>query len=180
MRSSAQQESSPTKIVLGFDPGALRTGYAVVAYGDGGFSLLDSGVIHIPRRDMKYNEYRREIQRQWFDLFPNMVWLNKPNQIYSEMLPITGGAAVQRVLGLGMVITCQTLALEKGIPWEEVSAITVKKRVTGSHKATKPKVRDAVIAVFPELQQRKKELTGIWEESDAIAIALTGAGYVID
>lgn len=173
-----QRDLQKPRTVLGFDPGALRTGWAVVTVSDGGFSLAKSGVVTLERGSMKYNEYRRFVQASWIKIFYDLVVRFDPDEIYSELLPVTGGDAVQRVLGLGMVITSQTLADIWEVPWKELSAITVKKQLTGNHKATKPTIRDSVISVFPELASRKKELTNPWEEPDAIAIALIGAGYV--
>lgn len=165
--------------ILGLDPGALRLGWAVVEAGIGGFTLLSSGIGGLERQDEeKFSDYRIRLIHHWvkeFGMFEAMgcdMW-------YAERLPAVGGgnfiAATQAELAKTALTTLQAMAYLNSIPVHELDASHVKSRLTGKGTATKVGVRNAVIQVFPELWARKKEILA--DESDAIGIALIGAGY---
>lgn len=166
--------------ILGIDPGALRLGWAVVEYGiDGNLRLIGSGIGGLERQgEEKYSDYRVRLIHHWvkefrmFESFGCDLW-------YAERLPAVGGgnfiAATQAELAKAVLTTLEAMAYLNAIPVHEVDASHVKKRLTGKGAATKVGVRNAVIQVFPELWARKKEIVA--DESDAIGIALVGAGY---
>lgn len=163
---------------LGIDPGALRLGWALVESGIDGFELKASGIMGLARDELTYSEYRMDLIHYWvknFAFFEAMgadFW-------YVERLPAVGGgnfiAATQAELAKAALTTLEALAYLNGIPVHELDASHVKKRLTGNGKATKVGVRNEVIQIFPELWARKKEILA--DESDAIGIALIGAGY---
>ena len=168
--------------VLALDPGALRMGWACVSHTDNQYTLIASGVYGLERPEGEaFQLYRRRLIAHWCRHFP--IWLEQlePDQVVSEVIPAVGGgnfvAATQSELAKTVVTTCQVIAHFKDVPWGEWAANTVKKNLTGSGKATKVAVRNAVISVFPELEPRKKELTEVADESDAIGIALVAMGY---
>jgi Holliday junction resolvasome RuvABC endonuclease subunit len=169
---------------LGIDPGALRLGWAVTENDGDDFQLLHSGITTITRAENEtYSAYRIALIKYWVRMFPHYVTNYKVNKIVMEQLPAVGSgnfaAATQDQLAKTVATTIQAMCSYLGWEWKEVAATTVKKKLTGNGHATKVKVRDAVIGVFPHLASRKKELTEHADESDAIGISLVGLGYQV-
>lgn len=179
---------------LGIDPGAVRLGYAVVDRNGDSYSLIKSGIVSVPRRDDElFQAYRLRVIRHWVDTEYRMAWsdddsfcgfLDWPelDLIVSEILPGVGGG---NFVGSVEVAKAAMTALQavhwiqrQEVEWQQVGASTVKKNVVGTaKKATKVQVRNAVQEVFPELKERKWEVDLYADETDAIAVALTGLGY---
>lgn len=161
---------------MGIDPGATRCGYAVLKFSFENNTFSDheyvtSGVFGLKRNDDEsYSEYKVRLIKnssEFQDLFDE----HQPDLIVFEFLPVTnvGAAAGQRLLAF-VVATCgQLLAELNGIPWAEMSAVSVKKEITGQGKATKAQVKNALLKIIPELEKRKKYLA---DETDAIAIPI--------
>lgn len=179
-------------IHLGIDPGAVRLGFGIVSGDDGEWELHDSGVDGVEREEGEgFQPYRKRLIDHWAVEFgkalDHMIEQVGVDQIMVtfEALPgqsgskgFSGGGAVQGELAKTAAAACQALCADRGVRWRVVGATTVKKDVTGNGKATKVGVRNAIIKVFPQLEDRKKELTGKGaDESDGIAIGLWSAGY---
>lgn len=169
--------------VLGVDPGGARLGYGLVDNA-AGYSLLASGIGGLlePYKKGKtsFHAYRWRIIEHWLERFPKMLLQLSPDHILSERLPAgssSGFINPQSEAAKVAVTVCQVIARQHGVSWEEQAANSLKLTLTGNGKATKVGVRNAVIGVFPQLEPRKKELTVVADESDAIGIALVGAGY---
>lgn len=175
--------------ILGLDPGALRLGFALVesSWHDNYYRLYTSGIKGLARGDKeKFGDFRHRLIAYWVEEFGCMLdgFERKGlDKIVSETLPAVGGgnfiAATQSELAKTAITTCQVIAYQRQVEWVEMAANTIKKKLTGNHKATKVGVRNAVISVFPELLPRKKELTVYADEADAIGTALVGAGYTL-
>lgn len=169
------------KRVLGIDPGALRLGWAVVEIDDTELNYIDSGIMGISRDDdEKFAHYRLRLIKYWVKEFEFLDRL-ECSEWYVERLPAVGGgnfiAATQSELAKTVLTVIEALALISRRHVIELESSHIKSRLTGNGKATKVRVRNEVIQVFPELWPRKKELTDTADESDAIGIALVGAGY---
>lgn len=166
---------------MAIDPGALRLGYSMISRLDtSSYVLHESGVIGLTRNDKEaYAAYRHRLIDFWMEKFPDLI--KDVDLIVSEQVPAVGGgnfiAATQSELVKAVVTTCQVIAKQQGVPWREIAGSTIKKQLTGNGRATKVGVRNAVIGVFPELEPRKKELTVVADESDAIGIGLVGLGF---
>lgn len=159
--------------ILAIDPGALRLGYSVIEDG----VLIDSGIKGLVRKpEEEFQAYRFRLIRYWIKEFPLLLNLVNPDIIYSETIPAVGSgsfiAATQSELVKAAITTCQVIAFQRDIDWTQLAATTIKKDLTGSGRASKVKVRDAVISAFPQLKERKKELTTYADESDAIGIGI--------
>lgn len=170
-----------TKRILGIDPGALRLGWACVEVTDDGYNLLGSGIMGVERAEgVKFNVYRMDLIQYWVREM-NKFWAMGADEWYAERLPAVGGgnfiAATQSELAKTVLTVIEALAYLQGLRVIELESSHVKSRLTGNGNATKVRVRNEVIQVFPELWPRKKELTDVADESDAIGIALVGAGY---
>lgn len=181
--------------VLGIDPGAVRMGWGVVEIRLGGFVLMDSGLISLPRHDdEKFGDYRRRVMYHWWDFYPQfMSHLRHPNLIASETLPAKGSGNFinPQTEAVKTVITTMQLGAYNASepPWKEIPSSTVKKAVFGMAskspksdskkriKVSKVDMRNAVQEIFPELKKRVWEQDLFADEIDAIAVALCASGY---
>lgn len=178
-------------IILGIDPGAKRLGWAFMrSTGGFQFELIDSGTEGLDKAENEtYNAFRWNLMKHWTESFPKFISFGYSEcvpgedfRIVSELLPATGSGnfavATQSQLGQTVVTTCQTIALQSGVDWTEIAANSIKKMVTRDGRATKVRITNAVIDIFPHLKEREKELKNTAkDESDAIAVCLAGFGY---
>jgi Holliday junction resolvasome RuvABC endonuclease subunit len=164
-------------------------GWALVEKNNDGYKLLASGIKGLTRnQDESFSDYRRRLISFWYmEYIHLLVALEKEytndraiRYIASERLPAASGSnfvvATQAELAKTVITVCQTMAEVTMLSeWEELAANTIKKNLTGNHKATKVNIRNTVCDIFPELKPRKKEL--IADETDAIAIGLVALGF---
>lgn len=162
--------------ILGIDPGAKNCGYSFIE-----FSLdspkenpkyLTSGVIGLERaRDLEesYSDYKVRLIEYGVAAFQDLLDELFPDFVVFEFVPVSNTAAAgQRVLAFVMATCGQVMCNLNGVPWAEMSAVTVKKQLTDSGRATKPQVKKAVHSIFPDLAAQKR----MADEIDAIAIPL--------
>jgi Holliday junction resolvasome RuvABC endonuclease subunit len=159
--------------VLGIDPGAERLGWAEVEDG----VYLDSGLITLPRNKPSetYQTYRLRIIETYSLYFGQLLDVRPPDLVVCETVPVTGGnlaSIIQRQQAATASTVVQSLAYARGILVKQVAANTAKKKLTGNQKATKVAVRNKVIETFPELAPRKREWMKVFDETDAIGIAI--------
>lgn len=165
--------------VLSLDPGAKRCGWAVLEREGrtGATSYVASGISGLPR-DGNYQDYRLELIEYWTEFAHALNNSYEPQVLVSEIMPPVGGniaSIINRQLGLTVVTVVQAM-LWWDVKVEQLGASTVKKRVTGTGKATKVKVRNGVLLALPELEPRRPEWTGkdaVWDEVDALAVGLS-------
>jgi Holliday junction resolvasome RuvABC endonuclease subunit len=191
LRQNRTEEDEGQSLMLhvGIDPGAHRCGWAIVRSHGGGLDYLDSGVMSFPRGDKEpFQTYRRRLLTFWVENFVELIeFVNEESvhedfELMFEIVPPVGfksGGAVQSQLAQVVATACQSLCQEHGWAWRQMSATSVKKAVCGYGDASKVQIRNAVISLFPELEPRKKELTAVADESDAIAIAAVAAGFKV-
>lgn len=167
--------------ILAMDPGAKRCGWAVLSEGSKNRSEIkyhDSGILGLVQPS-KYQDYRLRLIEYWVIHATQLFHIHEPEAVVSEIVPPTGGTMggiINRQLSLTVITTVQALAWQQHCPLIQIGASTVKKKVGGSGKASKVKVRDGVISLLPELESRRKEWTGkdaVYDEIDALAIGLT-------
>lgn len=174
--------------VLAFDPGAARCGWAVVdseggldprsqpyCYRDSGISGLDRG------KDEKYQTYRLRLVAYWVERAPELLETHKPDRVITEIVPVVGGGnfvvATQSQLAATAATVIQAIAALNEVEITQVAAGTVKRKIGGVKDASKVKVRNGVLSLFPELEPRRSEFMKVFDETDAIAIAATEIGY---
>ena len=168
----------------------VRLGFAFVKEEGGVFTLVDSGVAANERaKDEPYQAFKQRIIRYWIEEFPAYIsFLSEEGfggEIFvaSETVPAatSGGnfiAATQSELVKAAIVACQVIAYQHGVEWQELGATTIKKAVAGNGKATKIKVANANMNVFPELKEQERDLKdNRIDESDAIAVGLAALGY---
>lgn len=163
-----------TQRILGLDPGAVRLGWAFVDTGDP-LKLFGSGYLETQKYEgEKHSDYLDRLllgsYAWWMEFFSHPHCL--PNAIYCERLPVVL-KSIQGTSARIAISATRLAAHHCEIPWNEIAASTVKKELTGVGEASKVRVRNAVIEVFPELKPRKYEI--IADESDAIGIGIIGA-----
>lgn len=154
------------EVILGIDPGLLRTGYAILAGGAAahGRGLIEAGVIRLPARaslEARLVELETSLQR--------LIEAHRPTRLVCEELyahyrhPRT---AILMAHARGAVLL---VAARAGLEVVSVGATFVKKMLTGSGRAGKAQVQRAValtlgLARVPEPH----------DVADAVALALCG------
>jgi Holliday junction resolvasome RuvABC endonuclease subunit len=169
--------------VLAVDPGALRQGWAIVD-GDGveAPKYKGSGISGLVREDKEaYQEYRLRLVEFWAEEAGRILRMYKPDKVVTEIIPVKGGgqfvSAAQSQLAATAVTSFQAIAYLNGYSVAQIGSTTVKKAIAGSNKATKVGIRNGVWVFLPSLRDRAKQWTKVFDESDALAIALCSLGY---
>jgi Holliday junction resolvasome RuvABC endonuclease subunit len=168
--------------VLGYDSGAERMGFSVVA-GDGQTApeYIDSGIAKFPRNGKDYQPYKLELIQHWTYLAPYQFNKYDPDAVVCETLPAVGfNNAIQAELAKAAITTVIAMAFEREIPVYQIAAITVKTRIGGNKRASKVAVRNGAISLLPELEPRKFEWTEAkktMDEPDALGVSLAQLGY---
>lgn len=168
--------------VLGIDPGAEHLGFAAIEKGEDGPKYVGSGVFGVKRDEKeKYQPYKLRLIQFWVKNTDYLLNSYQPDLLVSEIIPVVGGgnfvAATQSQLASTAITTIQAIAGLRGYKIEQLAANTVKKKIGGTNKATKVRVRNGVYRQLPELKVRGSEWTKHFDEPDAIAVALTRLGY---
>lgn len=164
---------------MGIDPGAKRLGWSVLSKKpDGTPKYWDSGIHICERKDSElYQAYRLRAMESIIRSFKvHLPWFT-PDEIVIETLPVRGFNDMgQAYLALSVVSAITGYAMSEGYKVSQIGATTVKARIGGSNKASKVRVRNGVWQLLPELQG-KTGWKKVYDESDAVAIALTHLGY---
>ncbi len=173
--------------ILGLDPGMTRLGVSAVTIYNGEPVLLTYGMIENPRDpNDTFNQHLNKGIHQIIADLPKLFDVISPTAICAEIVPV-GRLGSNTELVVAAITTAKVLAYQFGIPWYDYGANTVKKQVTGDGRATKVKVRNSTMALFPQLNERhnqlKKQQKAAGEKVeglpadvfDSVAIAVTGA-----
>lgn len=148
-------------IILGIDPGTLKTGYGIIELSNGKIKLLSSGVIENKR--VKSLPQRLKII---YDEISLLIDKYLPDELSIESAFY--GKNVQSALKLGHARGVSILAaINKDIPTYEYTPREIKKAVAGNGAASKQQV---MFMVNQMLQLKKKKKN--FDETDAIAVAL--------
>lgn len=165
--------------ILAFDPGAQRTGWAVLETGP---KYIASDVVYNPRGSTPFQIYRMGLTEYWVEHTAHLIRKYKPQQVISETVPSRGaGIPEQLYLANVQITTAHAIALGYGCEVRQVSARTVQKAIAirGKSKGvTKPQVRNGVLSLLPELKPRVKGFVKVFEETDALAIGLWYLGLM--
>lgn len=168
--------------VLAFDPGMKRMGWASLDREDGVLHYHMSGVYHFPEIKPFQKQRLLYIKELTAEL-PTLFDLTQPDLVVNETVPAVGSFnGTQMYLANVAITVVQTVAFQRGLEVNQIGATSVQSKFFPGRKGkiTKPKMRDAVIELFPELSYRKGEWTGkkaIYEEPDAIAVGAVELGY---
>jgi len=148
--------------VLGIDPGLNRTGYAVVERDGRGGRLIEGGVIRtdrersLPDRLVEIGESLREVIREYE---PGLMAVE---QAFAHGRNLRTSMVIAHVRGAILLI-----AAEHRLPVLQLAPTEVKRLLTGSGRASKEQVQDAI--------RSELRLPAVLEPndvSDASAVAL--------
>lgn len=164
-RSDGVQQKSPSRIILGIDPGTRVTGYGVISCSHGAAhgtaTPLDFGCI---RTDEK-----AELPQRFLTIFDGLLSLISrfsPEAISVETQFFAKNA--KSALAIGMARGVVLLAAAKsGVPIYQYAPSQAKLAVVGSGKASKDQVQRMI-----QMLLRLRELPQPDDAADALALAL--------
>ncbi len=149
-------------IVLGIDPGVLRTGYAVVQYDKKDPQLREAGVLSTKDADLlqlRLKSIYDSIQEVIDEFHPDMVAVENLYSHYSH--PQT---AVIMGHARGIIFLC---AAHHNLPVICYAATRIKKSITGNGRASKMQVQRSIKSIM-----KLETLPEPADVADAIAVAL--------
>ena len=148
-------------IVVGVDPGSVRTGYGIVKDEKGTFSLIDCGVIRLSSR-----QSLPERIKIIYDELGKLIAVNKPARLALETGYVNRNA--QSALKLGQVRgAVVALAMNRKVELHEYAPREVKQVLTGRGGASKEQVA-YMARYFLNIDNPIKP----FDVSDALGIAL--------
>ena len=148
-------------VIIGIDPGLARVGYGIIEASNGNKKLLDCGIIETPKGKLE--------EKRLLEIFQDLQKLiNKwrPNYAAVEKFFFYKSSTTISVVQARGVIM-MTLGL-LDIPISEYSPAQIKLAVSGSGKANKKEILNAVMLELNLDYAPKPD-----DSADAIAIALT-------
>lgn len=148
--------------ILGIDPGLNTTGYGVVEQTSSGVKLVEAGIVRGVTRgslDARLKEIHEGVSEVIASLKPNVMAIE---QLYSHYeRPRT---AILMGHARGVIVLAAALA---GIPTKHYAATQVKRMLTGSGRAPKLQMQNAICREFGLLKPPEPP-----DVADALAIAL--------
>jgi crossover junction endodeoxyribonuclease RuvC len=150
-------------IILGIDPGSIKTGYGIINVVSNTYKHIDNGLI-MPPKGMEFKERVAFIFQGVCDTIKEF----KPDYLAVEDIFISINA--QSALKLGHVrgaVICA--AIVNGIPVFEYTPTRVKQSVTGSGRAEKFQIQE-MVRILLKLKEIPQE-----DAADALAVAITHA-----
>ncbi|NTV92000.1 MAG: crossover junction endodeoxyribonuclease RuvC [Chlorobiaceae bacterium] len=148
-------------VVLGVDPGSLKTGYGVVCEDSSGFSVLTCGVIRLNSA----RSHAERIGRIYREL-EKIINTTKPRRVALETVFLSKNA--QSALKLGQVRGAViALSMNSDLELHEYAPREVKSAVTGRGSASKEQVAFMVTRML----QVTERITS-YDVTDALGLAL--------
>jgi len=152
---------------LGLDPGLTRTGWALVAADDGRYRLVEAGVIS-PRSPLGTDDLPGRLA-DGFEQITAILDSAKPDLVSLEDIFATPRFP-KSALKLAHLRGVLCLAVARtGVPLLEMTATTVKQRLTGNGHASKEQVQRMVFGLCDVTAVRVPS-----DLSDAIGLAIAG------
>lgn len=161
-------------IIIGIDPGLVKTGWAIIEYKQNNIIYISSGVIKAPILN-KDDKNKVSLQNRLTFIFTSVL------DIINQYTPIS--AAIENTyvsinyessLKLSQARAAAMVACGySSIPIHEYQATTVKKRLVGNGNADKLQIMKMVRLYIKNAKDMKD--TMIHDEADALAIAICHA-----
>jgi crossover junction endodeoxyribonuclease RuvC len=140
--------------ILGLDPGLQNLGFGILQVES--FTLSTMGIIPNPKdHTLTYNENLNKAIENIAVQFQRILMLYDPQQIAAEIVPV-GKLGSRSETTVASITVCKTLAFTYGIPWTDYGANTIKKTLTEDGTASKAKVRNAILELFPDWKAKHK------------------------
>ena len=151
--------------ILGVDPGLRTTGYGVIDVRDGGFALVEGGVL---QPDPKEPLERRLVQL--YDAMVEVVRATRPDCMVVEEL-WTSYEHPQTAVLMGHARGVLALAAgAHGVPVQHLAHAEVKRALVGSGAATKAQIKGMVVQLLGLVTPPQPD-----DVSDALALAIAFA-----
>ena len=148
-------------IVIGVDPGSVRTGYGIVRGREGAFELIDCGIIRLSSRQGIPERIKRI-----YDELDTLINVNRPQRLALETAYVNRNP--QSALKLGQVRgAVVALAMNRGVALTEYAPRKVKQVLTGRGGASKEQV-SYMARHFLKIEEPLRP----YDISDALGIAL--------
>lgn len=165
--------------VLALDPGAKRLGWAIISGGGENPVYIASGILASERAEGEsYQDYRLRVMNAAVSWIEEQLACFMIHEVVMEIVPVKGFNDMgQAYLALSVISAITGVCMTQGYKVQQIGATTVKARVGGTKKATKVRLRNVVWQYFPQLRKKAPEWKKVFDESDAIAIALAHLGY---
>ena len=155
-------------LIIGFDPGLINTGYAVLRTKNNEISMIECGLIS-PKKG-------KEVTERLYTIFSetnNLIKKFEPKVVYVEN--VFYGKNVQSAIKLGQAKSSVMLAAEhNNILSKEFSPREIKQSIVGNGSASKEQVAFMVKKIF-KLDNKVLKKNDI---SDAIAVAWCGINRI--
>ena len=157
-------------LMLGIDPGTATTGFGLVNLTESGNEVVSWGLIETDKSLLK--ERRLDFI---FEETVSLINKHKPDVFVFEKVFFASNA--KTVIAVGQAQGVMLLAASKTkIHVEEYAPGTIKKMITGSGRANKKEVQEAVKKILGDkVHGEKGKKTHFDNAADALAIALTHA-----
>lgn len=151
-------------LIIGIDPGSIRTGYGIIQHHQNQFTHITHGTIHA--KDSNVARRLHYIHRELCDILAT----HRPSEAAIESVFMQANA--QSALKLGQARGAALIALvQQGLPISEYSARLIKKTAVGYGAASKEQIQFMVRA------QLKLPQSPQADAADALAIALCHAQH---
>lgn len=167
-KAEADSEIGPvwhttTDTILAFDQSLANTGWALISGG----KVTETGNIKTVKED-KGHEDNLKRALIVFNRVNSLIFKTVPDRIVHETPPV-GSRMVRPESSLITALSIRVAAQLEDVPVTMVGAQKAKKRWTGSARAEKSEVKEALLSLHPYLATLKPMNQGV---SDAIAIGL--------
>ena len=152
-------------IILGIDPGSLKTGYGVIKYESKQVQHLASGCIRLTADSFP----QRMVQI--FTVLSEVIEVYQPDKAAIEQVFMAKNANSALKLGHARGVAMVAIA-RCGISVDEYAAKVIKKSVTGKGQANKEQVQ-YMVRLLLQLKTKLQE-----DQADALAVALCHANHL--
>lgn len=159
--------------MLGLDPGTATTGFGVLDVKLNKYNALAWGAISTDKNETVGNrliQIHYELER--------LLKLHQPDHVVVERLFFAANMKTAMAVSEARGVIIYTLT-NLSIPYMELTPMQLKHRITGTGKANKRMVREAIIDI---LEWGDKDLPKASEDDaiDALAIAACGAKILLE
>ncbi len=156
-----KKKITPSKIILGIDPGTSVMGYGLIEVTGSQIKLIQYGVIHLK----KYDNHALKLKKI-FDRVSSIIQDYHPDEVALEA-PFFGNN-VQSMLKLGRAQgVAMAAALFHEVPISEYAPLKVKQAVTGRGRASKEQVAAMIMQLLGI-----KEAPKLLDATDALGVAI--------
>lgn len=146
-------------LILGIDPGSIKTGFGIIHHHAGRSEYVTSGVLRLPKAELS------ERLRVIYDNISELIHRHNPQELAIEQVFMARNAGSALKLGQARgaaIVACVT----QGLAVSEYSARQIKQAVVGTGAADKAQVQH-MVSVLLNLPGKPQE-----DAADALAAAL--------